>query len=323
MLTEIDFIQQITKNNDYYRLRQRILFSFRNEKNTSEITDILFYLINIERKASDYQVLFRYDYYFLQNTEQINSNCFVSDRVRNKCMKILKEKRLIDYTRKESLCGSLRIRINYEEIINLIVSEDELFREYHHDLSEKMLEKKEKRDKRILLYNETWEMINKLKFSSLKDFMKEKDDLNLHKYDVYLISIITKFVYLFTGEIFKWTAKDFNTIRWIISQSSRIRDGISKEEQDENLKIMIQQDFVRIIDSCHLDTQHTYCVYNNTTKYIETYRGNSEEKYSAYDIEFFNQVMSFLKIDMRNELNNEEFWIVYRNRFEKNQKMCS
>lgn len=305
------YITEVLGDTRHSTLRNKLIFALGRDENARRLTDLLTYLITIQREQwkKNPDQMSEYEGYFLRNCNQIEQEVFLSSTHRRDVMNELKEKGLIDFTIKgrEKI---YRVKVLIDKVIDLVEDYDDEFNRYQDEFREsESLRCESKKDKQ-LENRKKWETINRWKYSDYETFREKVSEYeDIDEFDLNIITLISKAMWKYKKKKIEWTEKDLNYLRSVICEGRRLdkkedEDRFyykSKKEQEELFR-RLGNNYKRIVDTCKLDDSkykeikswaYSYSLLfnnNQTDEKGKPYRYNFEWKID--DIEYFKQDIS-------------------------------
>lgn len=244
-------VEEILTNGSYQYLHSLLIYSLGGDKNSKKITELLIYLLNINKQQwnCNPQQMTQYKGYFLKSQQQIMKDLFVSDTYVREGLTDLMNRDLIYFEQKGKV-KDYRIFVKKDKITELINNNKEKFEEYRNDCQKQSLELKEERLRKQLETKEMWKNINDWKYLSLLEFSSK---IKQHNYDfddvdMIIISFISKGYWKEKQQLINWTESDLNIIRLCVCEE--YRNG-NKELQSEGFYRNCH--LQRLVDVCSSD----------------------------------------------------------------------
>ena len=226
-------LEDVCHNEQLHSLKTRIAHLFKDEDKVSPlvVTDVLVFLINLERKWNKEkpELMEKNSMFFLVSKEQLMYHLFITERQAKYSLLVLKKKKLIEGKRKGVKGKNTLYRINYKKIAELLASDDEGFSSYTKGFLDVASQNEERKKEAVSTYKSKWEEINLSAYKPIDEHRDVCNKYGLDEVDVLITQFITKALYVFCSTRIEWNEADLNTIRKMISGSKDLFS--SRKEQ--------------------------------------------------------------------------------------------
>ena len=158
------YLEDVCHNEQLHSLKTRIAHLFKDEEKVLPlvITDVLVFLINLERKWNKEkpELMEKNSMFFLVSKEQLMYHLFITERQAKYSLLVLKKKGLIEGKRKGVKGKETLYRIDYEKIAELLAFDDEGFSSYTKGFLDVASQNEERKKEAVSTYKSKWEEIN-------------------------------------------------------------------------------------------------------------------------------------------------------------------
>ena len=243
------YLEDVCHNEKLHSLKTRIAHLFKDEEKVLPlvITDVLVFLINLERKWNKEkpELMEKNRMFFLVSKEQLMYHLFITERQARYSLLVLKKKGLIEGKRKGVKGKDTLYRIDYQKIAELLDFDDEGFSSYTKAFLDVASQNEERDKEAVSNYKSKWEEINLSAYKPIDEHMDVCHKYGLDDVDVLITQFITKTLYVFCSTRIEWNEADLNTIRKMISGSKDYFS--SRKEQSHSVGIDVC--FPRLYDA--------------------------------------------------------------------------
>lgn len=226
-------LEDVCHNEKLHSLKTRIAHLFKDEEKVLPlvVTDVLVFLINLERKWNEEkpELMEKNSMFFLVSKEQLMYHLFITERQAKYSLLVLKKKGLIEGKRKGVKGKETLYRIDYEKIAELLAFDDEGFSSYTKGFLDVASQNEERKKEAVSTYKSKWEEINLSAYKPIDEHRDVCNKYGLDEVDVLITQFITKALYVFCSTRIEWSEADLNTIRKMISGSKDLFS--SRKEQ--------------------------------------------------------------------------------------------